>query len=316
MRHLAGQVDDPPRSRGQLAHERVPVLTQMHQLDQLVDTQRCTLLVVEHHRQSQGCRQRTAIGEPTLQRDGQGLADGHVREKSCVLETAPETARRSARRAQQGDVVTTQHHASTECRREPADQIEQGGLASTVRTDDADDLAFGHIERHVGNGADTTERARNLGDGQRGGHTGRSRSDSVAAIAAIGRYRARHHAGYGTRLAHRSLRQEDRPQQIGPSQQLCCRTAEPDAAALHEVRPFGNGQGNVDALLDQHHRHPSLGQTAHDGQQLSDDHGCQTQREFVDQQHPRTSDEGHCQRQHLLLAARQVGRGDIDAVVK
>ena len=84
--------------------------------------------------------------------------------------------------------------------------------------------------------------------------------------------------------------------------------AEADRAALHEVRPLGDRERDVDALLHQDHGGALVGHPLHDRQQLADDDRRKPERQFVDQQHSRLGDERHAQRQHLLLAAAEVAR--------
>ena len=101
--------------------------------------------------------------------------------------------------------------------------------------------------------------------------------------------------------------EEDRAQQVGPVEQIARRTAEADLAALHEVRAVGDLEGEVDALLDDDDGHAVVGQAAQDRQHLGHDHRGETERELVDEQHPRPALEAHRQGEHLLLAAGQVG---------
>ena len=102
--------------------------------------------------------------------------------------------------------------------------------------------------------------------------------------------------------------EEDRAQQIGPVQQLGGRAREADRAALHEVGALGQGERDVDALLDEHDRNAFISQPANQRQQLSDDHRRQTQRQLIDQQHARLGNERHPEGEHLLLAAAEIGR--------
>ncbi len=110
------------------------------------------------------------------------------------------------------------------------------------------------------------------------------------------------------RRARRAHLEEHRPQQVGSLEQLGRRPAEPDLAALHEVRPLGNGQRDVDALLDQDDRRALARASRRRSAASADDHRGEAERQLVDQQHGGLDDERHAEREHLLLAAGQVGR--------
>ncbi len=71
--------------------------------------------------------------------------------------------------------------------------------------------------------------------------------------------------------------QEDRSQQVGPIEQIARRTAEADLAALHEVRPVGDLEGEVHALLDDDDGHAVVGQAAQDREHLGHDHRGETE---------------------------------------
>ena len=107
--------------------------------------------------------------------------------------------------------------------------------------------------------------------------------------------------------------EEDRAQQVGPVEQLGRRATEADLAALHEIRPVGDRERDVHALLHQHHGHAIARHPLHNRQQLADDHRCQPERQLVDQQNLRPHDEAHGEGQHLLLAAGQVCRRGVES---
>ena len=65
-------------------------------------------------------------------------------------------------------------------------------------------------------------------------------------------------------------------------------------------------QGDVDRLLDHHHRGAVVVDLAHLVDQAVDDGGRQAERQLVDAEQLGAGDEGHGQRQLLLLAAREV----------
>ena len=166
------------------------------------------------------------------------------------------------------------------------------GLARPVRPDQPDDLARMELERDVGDGLHSAESDMEIGDlehGVAGGH----RRIGVSSVGTGG--------GAG---------QEDRSQQVGPIEQVSRRSAEADLAALHEVRPVCDLEGEVHALLDHDDGHAVVGQVAQDREHLGHDHRGQSEGELVDEQDPRPALEAHREREHLLLAAGQVaGRG-------
>ena len=139
-----------------------------------------------------------------------------------------------------------------------------------------DDLALVDVERGAVDGADAAEPSHEAVDGQR------HRPCAEAAVrpcvdGLLGRRR---------RAGARPL-EEDRPQQVGPREQVGRRSAEADRAALHEVGPLGDGERDVHALLDEDDGDAGGGEALDDRQQLPDDQRRQPERELVDQQHPR-----------------------------
>ncbi len=118
------------------------------------------------------------------------------------------------------------------------------------------------------------------------------------------------------RRRRRRRGQEHRAQQVGTIEQLGGGATEADLAALHEVRPVGDGERDVHALLDEHHRHAVGGHALDDRQELADDHRREPERQLVDQQHLGPHDEAHREREHLLLAAGQVGGGRVEPLAE
>ena len=90
-------------------------------------------------------------------------------------------------------------------------------------------------------------------------------------------------------------------------------SGESDLAAFEEIGPFGHGESHVDALLDEDHRDTIARHALHDREHLPNNHRCQTEREFVDEQHPGSHHEAHRQGEHLLLTARQVDGRFVEA---
>jgi hypothetical protein len=112
----------------------------------------------------------------------------------------------------------------------------------------------------------------------------------------------------GAEAGRRPL-QEHRAEDVGAFEQLGRRAPEADLALLEEHGGVGHLQGDVDRLLDEDDRGPGGHDVAHEREELGDDRGRQTERQFVDEQEPRCADEGHGEGQHLLLASAQVAGG-------
>ncbi len=147
---------------------------------------------------------------------------------------------------------------------ESRDQVEQRGLARPVRPDQPDDLALVELERDVGDGLHSAESHMEIGDLEHrvaGGRRGASVRRRPAGSAGTG-------GGAG---------QEDRSQQVGPIEQVARRSAEADLAALHEVRPVSDLEGEVHALLDDDDGHAVVGQVAQDREHLGHDHRGQSE---------------------------------------
>ena len=103
--------------------------------------------------------------------------------------------------------------------------------------------------------------------------------------------------------------QEDRAQEVGAFEQLRREPVEADRALLHEERLVGGGERDVDRLLDEDHGHTLVAELLDDGEQLLDDERRQAERQLVDHEDVGFGEERHRQREHLLLAARQLRGG-------
>ncbi|MBA2625311.1 MAG: ATP-binding cassette domain-containing protein, partial [Acidimicrobiia bacterium] len=84
----------------------------------------------------------------------------------------------------------------------------------------------------------------------------------------------------------------------------------PDARAR---RGLGQGERDVDGLLDEDDRRALVADRPHDVEELLHDHRRETERELVDHEQLRFRQERHPEGQHLLLATREVGRGIVEA---
>jgi hypothetical protein len=81
--------------------------------------------------------------------DDDVFRDRQVEKGFQLLEGAGDTQAADAIGPQAGDVVAVQQDATSVGRLETGDQIEQRRFASAVRTNDAHDLALGHIEDSI-----------------------------------------------------------------------------------------------------------------------------------------------------------------------
>ncbi len=79
------------------------------------------------------------------------------------------------------------------------------------------------------------------------------------------------------------------------------------AAVLHDVVAVGDGRGEAEILLDQQDGEALLLQRADGLADLLDDDGRQPLGRLVEQQQPRAGAQDAADRQHLLLAAGELG---------
>ncbi len=100
---------------------------------------------------------------------------------------------------------------------------------------------------------------------------------------------------------------------VGPVEQIGGGSLEADLALLHEVGAGGDLQGEVHGLLDQDDRGAGLSQLADDLEELGDERWCQSEAELIDEEQPGTRNEGHGQREHLLLTAGEVSGGRVES---
>ena len=79
------------------------------------------------------------------------------------------------------------------------------------------------------------------------------------------------------------------------------------AAVLHDVVAVGDGRGEVEVLLDQQDGEAALLSVRMTSPMLLDDHRRQAFGRLVEQQQVGAGAQDAADRQHLLLAARQLG---------
>ena len=92
-----------------------------------------------------------------LRRHHQVVEDAHASEQLELLERAAHTEARARRRPHGCDVSPVEHDAPTRGRDEPADRVEDRRLARAVGTDQADETAFGNLNRRVVHGRKAAE---------------------------------------------------------------------------------------------------------------------------------------------------------------
>ena len=181
------------------------------------------------------------------------------------------------------------------------EQFEDGGLAGTVRPEQAEDLAAVEVEVDI---VDRHHPTKALVEAT-GRQHGVVRSPEVRRSAA-----ARSAAVDGDRRGRGSRRivgsaQEHGPDDVLAVEQLGRRPGEDHLALLHEDGPIAEPQGEVDGLLDQDDGGAVIVDALDDAQQALDHGGSEPQRELVDDQQFRFGDEGHGEAEHLLLASRE-----------
>jgi hypothetical protein len=88
---------------------------------------------------------------------------------------------------------------------------------------------------------------------------------------------------------------------------------EADLAFLHEVGGFRDRQCEVHRLFDEDHGRSPRREVADEGKELFDDRRCEAERQFVDHEEAGLFDEGHPEREHLLLTTREIPGRFVDA---
>ena len=89
-----------------------------------------------------------------------------------------------------------------------------------------------------------------------------------------------------------------------------------DPALGEQVVPVGDGGGELHVLLDEEHGDALVLDLADDVADLLDDHRGQALGRLVEQQQPRARAQHAGDREHLLLAAGQLGAGEVAALVQ
>src|SRR5262249_30164934 len=93
---------------------------------------------------------------------------GHALEQGDVLKGARDAERRTLMRAQPGDVLPVEQDAAQARPVDPADAVEDTGLARAIRADDREELAGRPLEAHAGQRRDAPEAKLHLVEGEEG----------------------------------------------------------------------------------------------------------------------------------------------------
>ena len=198
-------------------------------------------------RGGRGRRRRVAVGEVALAGDGDRLGDGERREEPGVLERATEAGDGPLVRLPVGDVEAAEADPAALDRQEPRDAVHQRGLAGAVVADEPDDLAVASSRSTSSTAVMPPKRlvtprhARTTSASS--ADDPRPRRPSSARPASSSRLVASRRAG-GTPAMNTERRMSGRSRRsrVGPG--------EAELALLHEHRPLGEVQGDVDRLLD------------------------------------------------------------------
>src|SRR3954462_15928662 len=102
-----------------------------------------------------------------------------------------------------------------------------------------------------------------------------------------------------------SCSEEHRPDQVAALHELADWAGEAGLALLHEVRPFGDAERDVDRLLDEEHGAALSAELVADLDELLHHDRREAERQLVDEEQLRVADKSPPERHHLLLAARQ-----------
>ena len=191
--------------------------------------------------------ERVADRDPTLERYGNCLLDGHGREQSGVLKRAAQAEPGPARRPGPGDIETVESHASFVRVGEAGYEIEERRLSRTIRPDDPNDFARRNRQRDVVDGADTAEadgKALRLecqicARGRRGRSGGRSHRFIRDRFASLG-FVVLHAFGMGCRAF-----EKHRAKNVRSLEQLRRRAVETDLPLFHEIRRLRNRQCEI-----------------------------------------------------------------------
>jgi hypothetical protein len=94
---------------------------------------------------------------PAVDSDHDVLEHGHGGKEGKVLEGATDPQRRDLMGGEADDGLATEDDVPGAGRVQPADAVEQGGLAGPVGADQAEDLAFLYVEGNRVEGDDAAE---------------------------------------------------------------------------------------------------------------------------------------------------------------
>ena len=300
MGEQARQVDDATGAGRELTDELRRVGVQAEQLDELGHPGVDVGLAVERPRQAQRGRDRVAHLDPPFARDRDRLLHRQAGEEAGVLEGPAQPGAGPAVRAEGGDVGVTQEDLAAVRGEVARQQIEERRLAGAVGADDADDLAAGHLDRHVVDGPDATEADRYAvrAEADLGIDTGRPRRPPrprpPPPTPAAGR--SRRAARWRKTARSRSVR--PRRSAAGPWNRTSPFSRNTARSATARATSADCSTSTI--------VHPAVRASSSRGRSWLDDEGGQPEGQLVDEQQPGTGEQRHGQGELLLLAAGQV----------
>ena len=238
--HDAGQLHDPPGASGQLAGGPVAEGGQPELLDNLADPFGGGRFGVGRGGHPERRRKGLAAGQMSLEGNGDGLGHGEVGKQARLLKRTAQAAQGALVGRKAGDVLSVDENPPLIGRQEPADHVEEGGLAGPVVTEQADDLTRPNFEVDVVDGGDPAEPLDQV-------HALERRLD--VSVPRFGRPRAGglapppgHRIAVGGQLRRRLAAggaDEHGAEQIRAIEQLRGRPGEAHLALLQERRPLG-----------------------------------------------------------------------------
>ena len=155
---LAGErardLEEPPLAEGERGHigpRELAEADELHELrGALAPARFFRARAAEHHGPERGAEARMRADEHVVD-------DRHSRERPVVLERAHHAARGDAMRREAEDRLAGEAHVARRGGVGAGDQVEGGALARAVGTDDAEDLAFLHLEVEIMHGGEAAE---------------------------------------------------------------------------------------------------------------------------------------------------------------
>src|SRR6185437_1550410 len=149
-----GELDQTAQAESEGGHRRAGDVAEADQIDDLVDVGQ---LVRSRGGPSEEVLPEAAVAPAGSLGHHQVVADGELGEHLHPLVRPAQPQPGPPVRGKVVEVAAVQHHHPVVGPQLAADAVEQGGLAGAVRTDEADGLAGGDLERDVLDGGDAVE---------------------------------------------------------------------------------------------------------------------------------------------------------------